>query len=82
MKLRTQIATEQEKLLGEKDQELEKTRQELAQTKDKLRETTDKVCLVKTLHVLYDGGPWFLCGTAPMFICSLYEYIPAENVIL
>ena len=51
--MRTQIATEQEKLLGEKDQELEKTRQELAQTKDKLRETTDKVCLIKTLHMYF-----------------------------
>ncbi|KAK6188877.1 hypothetical protein SNE40_004963 [Patella caerulea] len=37
VKLRSQIATEQEKLLGEKDQELEKLRQDLASTKDTLK---------------------------------------------
>ncbi|CAL1531080.1 unnamed protein product [Lymnaea stagnalis] len=42
VKLRTQIATEQEKLLGEKNIELEKLRQDLAATKDKLRDTEDK----------------------------------------
>ncbi|GFS17218.1 spindle assembly abnormal protein 6-like protein [Elysia marginata] len=42
VKLRTQIATEQEKLLREKDNELEKLRQELANTSDKLRDSQDK----------------------------------------
>ncbi|RUS71942.1 hypothetical protein EGW08_020301 [Elysia chlorotica] len=42
VKLRTQIATEQEKLLGEKDNELEKLRQELAHNSDKLRDFQDK----------------------------------------
>ena len=43
IKLRSQIATEQEKLLGEKDQELEKLRQDLASTKDNLRSREDEV---------------------------------------
>ncbi|KAK3784496.1 hypothetical protein RRG08_004679 [Elysia crispata] len=42
VKLRTQIATEQEKLLMEKDNELEKLRQELANSSDKLRDSQDK----------------------------------------
>jgi hypothetical protein len=43
VKLRTQIATEQERLLKEKDQELESLRQDLATTKDSLKEKTDQV---------------------------------------
>ncbi|KAK3091357.1 hypothetical protein FSP39_019232 [Pinctada imbricata] len=42
IKLRSQIATEQEKLLGEKDQELEKLRQDLAITKENLRQKDDE----------------------------------------
>lgn len=42
VKLRSQIANEQEKLLGEKDQELERLRQELASTKDSLRQKEDE----------------------------------------
>ncbi|XP_041357895.1 LOW QUALITY PROTEIN: spindle assembly abnormal protein 6 homolog [Gigantopelta aegis] len=42
VKLRNQIATEQEKLLSEKDQELEKLRQELATIKDSYRQNEDE----------------------------------------
>ncbi|OWF56330.1 spindle assembly abnormal protein 6 homolog [Mizuhopecten yessoensis] len=42
IKLRNQIATEQEKLLGEKDQELERLRQDLASTKANLKQTTEE----------------------------------------
>ncbi|KAH3730971.1 spindle assembly abnormal protein 6 homolog [Dreissena polymorpha] len=51
IKLRTQIATEQEKLLNEKEQELERTRQELATTKDELGQTSEKS---KSLQEKYD----------------------------
>ena len=43
VKLRTQIATEQERLLGEKDKELESLRQDLATTKDTLKQKLDEV---------------------------------------
>ena len=43
IKLRNQIATEQEKLLGDKDQELEKLRQDLAATKNTLKTTEEEV---------------------------------------
>ena len=43
MKLRTQIATEQEKLLKDKDQELESLRQDLATTKDSLKHNVEEV---------------------------------------
>lgn len=49
MKLRSQIANEQEKLLGEKDQELERLRQELASTKENLRQKEDEV---KTIGIM------------------------------
>ncbi|KAL3867901.1 hypothetical protein ACJMK2_040745 [Sinanodonta woodiana] len=42
IKLRNQIATEQEKLLGEKEHELEKIRQEFATTKDSLTHTKEE----------------------------------------
>ncbi|XP_076081779.1 spindle assembly abnormal protein 6 homolog [Mytilus galloprovincialis] len=42
IKLRNQIATEQEKLLGDKDHELEKLRQDLATTKNTLKTTDDE----------------------------------------
>lgn len=47
MKLRTQIATEQERLLGEKDQELESLRQDLASTKELLKQKVDEVRINK-----------------------------------
>ena len=43
VKLRTQIATEQERLLGDKDKELESLRQDLATTKDTLKQKLDEV---------------------------------------
>lgn len=42
IKLRNQIATEQEKLLGDKDHELEKLRQDLATTKNSLKSTEEE----------------------------------------
>jgi hypothetical protein len=44
--LRNQIATEQEKLLGDKDHELEKLRQDLATTKNSLKSTEEEVCIL------------------------------------
>ena len=44
IKLRTQIATEQEKLLNEKENELEKIRHELVASKDDLSQKTEQVC--------------------------------------
>ncbi|XP_076462246.1 spindle assembly abnormal protein 6 homolog [Babylonia areolata] len=41
-KLSTQIATEQERLLGEKDKELESLRQDLVSAKDSLKHTTEE----------------------------------------
>ncbi|XP_052774832.1 spindle assembly abnormal protein 6 homolog [Mya arenaria] len=52
IKLRTQIATEQEKLLNEKEQELEKIRQELATTKNDFNSTSEKS---KSLQEKYDA---------------------------
>lgn len=49
IKLRNQIATEQEKLLGDKDHELEKLRQDLATTKNTLKTTDDEVCQILQL---------------------------------
>ena len=43
IKLRSQIATEQEKLLTEKEQELERIRQDLASTKDDLSQKSEEV---------------------------------------
>lgn len=51
MKLRTQIATEQERLLGEKDQELETLRQDLALTKEALKQKSDEVCILTLILV-------------------------------
>jgi len=45
--LRTQIATEQEKLLNEKEQELEKIRQELATTKNDFNQNKEQVDFLK-----------------------------------
>ena len=47
IKLRTQIATEQEKLLNEKEQELEKIRQELATTKNDFNQNKEQVDFLK-----------------------------------
>ena len=51
--MRTQIATEQEKLLTEKEQELERIRQDLASTKDDLSQKTEEVGL-RTVRAI----PW------------------------
>ena len=53
IKLRNQIATEQEKLLGEKDQELERLRQDLATTKDNYKKSDDEVSEISSELSIY-----------------------------
>ena len=45
LKLRNQVTTEQEKLLGEKNREMEEMRKDLESTKTSLRNKSEEVCL-------------------------------------
>ena len=44
LKLRNQVTTEQEKLLGEKNREMEEMRKDLESTKTSLRNKNEEVC--------------------------------------